>query len=61
MINQPSAKTGKLGSIVNEPSRCDDPQYIVRLIGKVISVILETAAIVKGLPELGVGEDNSQI
>ena len=32
----------------------DDREYIVRLIGKVISVSLETVEIVEGLPELGV-------
>jgi len=30
----------------------DDPQYIVRLIGKVITVSLETVKIVKELPGL---------
>jgi hypothetical protein len=30
----------------------DDPQYIVRLIGQVIYVSLETVKIVKSLPEL---------
>ena len=37
-----------------DPNRADDPQYIVRLIGKVISVSLETVKIVAGLPQLGV-------
>ena len=42
---------------MNDPNREDDPQYIVRLIGKVISVSLETVGIVEGLPELGVPEE----
>lgn len=33
--------------------------YILGLIGKVISVSLETVKIVKALPELGVGEEGS--
>ena len=61
VIDQYRVKTDKRSGIVNDPNRADEPQYIVRLIGKVISVSLETVAIVKGLPELGVGEDNSQI
>ena len=56
VIDQYRVKTEKRSGIVNDPNRGDDPQYIVRLIGKVISVSLETVEIVEGLPELGVGE-----
>ena len=34
-------------------NRHDDPQYILKLIGKVIAVSLETVEIVEGLSELG--------
>ena len=54
VIDQYRVKTDKRSGIVNDPNRGDDPQYIVRLIGKVISVSLETVGIVEGLPELGV-------
>ncbi|MGH7977475.1 MAG: type ISP restriction/modification enzyme, partial [Limisphaerales bacterium] len=40
------------GKIVSDPNRMDDEQYIVRLIGQVITVSLETVKIVKSLPEL---------
>ena len=53
VINQYRLKTDKRSGIVNDPNREDDPQYIVRLIGKVISVSLETVEIVESLPELG--------
>ena len=56
VIDQYRVKTDKRSGIVNDPNRADDPQYIVWLIGKVISVSLETVKIVEGLPELGVGE-----
>ena len=56
-IDQYRVKTDKRSGIVNDPNRADDPQYIVRLIGKVISVSLETVKIVQGLPELGVPEE----
>ena len=54
VIDQYRVKTDKRSGIVNDPNRDDDPQYIVRLIGKVISVSLETVEIAEGLPELGV-------
>lgn len=38
--------------ITNDPNCAEDPQYIVRLIGQVVAVSLETAAIVAGLPAL---------
>ena len=57
IIDQYQVKTHKRSGIVNDPNRADDPQYIVRLIGKVISVSLETVKIVKGLPELGIVEE----
>jgi len=56
IIDQYRVKTDKRSGIVNDPNRADDPQYILRLIGKVISVSLETVEIVAGLPELGIGE-----
>ena len=56
VIDQYLVKTDKRSGIVNDPNRGDDPEYIVRLIGKVISVSLETVEIVEGLPELGIGE-----
>ena len=54
VIDQYRIKTDKRSSIVNDPNRVDDPQYIVKLIGKVITVSLETVGIVEGLPGLGV-------
>ena len=54
VINQYQVKTDKRSGIINNPNRDDDPQYIIRLIRKVITVSLETVEIVEGLPELGV-------
>jgi hypothetical protein len=39
---------------VNDPNRRDDPEYIIRLIGQIIHVSVETMKIVKALPSLGV-------
>ena len=44
--------TDKRSGITNDPNRPNDPQYILRLIGQVITVSLETVKIIKGLPEL---------
>ncbi len=52
IIDQYRLKTDKRSGIVNDPNRADDPRYIVNLIGKVISVSLETVKIVEGLPAL---------
>jgi len=52
IIDQYQVSTDKRSGITNDPNRLDDPQYIVHLIGKVITVSLETMKIVKGLPEL---------
>ena len=53
VIDQYRVKTDKRSRIVNDPNRPDDPEYIVRLIGKVIAVSLETVEIVERLPDLG--------
>ena len=52
VIDQYRVKTDKRSGIVNDPNRADDPQYILRLLGKVIRVSLETVELVAGLPEL---------
>ena len=52
IVDQYRIKTDKRSGIVNDPNRADDPQYIVKLIGKVITVSLETVDIVNGLPAL---------
>jgi predicted helicase len=52
VIDQYQVSTDKRSGIVNDPNRADDPEYIVRLIGQVIGVSLETMKIVKALPEL---------
>ena len=54
IIDQYCVKTHKRSGIVNDPNRADDPQYIVKLIGKIIAVSLETVEIVAGMPMLEV-------
>ena len=57
VIDQYRVTTHERSDIGNDPNREDDEEYIVRLIGKVITVSLETVEIVEGLPELGIAVD----
>ncbi len=50
VIDQYRVKNDKRSGITNDPNRPDDPQYIVNLIKKVVTVSLETVKLVKGLP-----------
>ena len=53
VVDQYRVKIDKRSGIVNDPNRIsDDPQYIVKLIGQVITVSLETVDIVENLPSL---------
>ena len=52
VIDQYRVKTDRRSGIVNDPNCADDPQSIVNLIGKVITVSLETVDIVSKLPAL---------
>jgi predicted helicase len=56
VIDQYQVSTDKRSGIANDPNRADDPQYILRLIGQVITVSLETVKIVTSLPPLGLGD-----
>ena len=52
VIDQYRVSTDTRSGIVNDPNREDDPQYILRLIGQVITVSLETQQIIAALPSL---------
>ena len=52
MIDQYRVSTDKRSGIVNDPNRDDDPEYIVRLIGQVVTVSLETVRLVRELSAL---------
>jgi predicted helicase len=54
VIDQYQVSTDKRSGIVNDPNRADDPEYIVRLVGQVITVSLGTMKVVKSLPALAV-------
>jgi predicted helicase len=52
IIDQYQVSTDKRSGITNDPNRADDPQYIVRLIGQVITLSVETRQLVRRLSGL---------
>ena len=52
VIDQYRVSTDKRSGIVNAPNRADDPEYIVRLIGQVVTVSVETVRLVRELSVL---------
>ena len=52
VVDQYRVKTDKRSGIVNDPNRESEPQYIVDLVARVITVSLKTVEIVKNLPAL---------
>jgi predicted helicase len=56
VIDQYRVSTDPRSGIVNDPNRPDDPKYILRLIGQVITVSLETQRTIATLPSLNFGE-----
>jgi predicted helicase len=52
VIDQYQLSTDKRSGITNDPNRADDPPYVLRVIGSVITVSLETVKILAGFPKL---------
>jgi len=50
VIDQYQVTEAKHSGIRSDPNRADDPEYIVKLVGRVIRVSLDTVRIVKSLP-----------
>ena len=50
VIDQDRVTEDGRSGIVSCPNREDDPQYIVRLVGQVVRVSVETVKFVTGLP-----------
>src|SRR5258708_29999031 len=49
VIDQYQVSEDKRSGIVSDPNRPDDPQYIVRLVGQVVTVSVETVRLVNEL------------
>ena len=52
VIDQYQVTEDNHSGIRSDPNRTDDPEYIVRLVGQVIRVSIETVKLVKSLPPL---------
>jgi predicted helicase len=50
VIDQYQVSTDKRSGITSDPNREHDPKYIVRLVGQVIRVSVETVSIINALP-----------
>src|SRR5258706_6458519 len=51
VIDQYQVSTDARSGIINDPNREDDPEYIVRLVGRVVTVSVETVRLVKELAQ----------
>ena len=56
VVDQYRVKIDKRSGIKNDPNRIDEPQYIVDLMSRVITVSLRTVEIVQNLPALNASE-----
>jgi len=52
VLDQYQVGTDKRSGIVSDPNRADDPEYIVRLVRRVVTVSVQTARLVASLPPL---------
>ncbi|MBC7817957.1 MAG: hypothetical protein IAG10_13785 [Planctomycetaceae bacterium] len=52
IIDQYQITEDKRSGIRSDPNRADDPEYIVRLVGQVVHVSVETVRIVNSLPKI---------
>jgi len=57
VIDQYRVSTDARSGIVNDPNREDDPEYIVRLIGQVVTVSIETVRLVRELATLSIDQN----
>jgi len=52
VIDQYQTHTDPRGGITNDPNREHEPNYIMKLVGKVFAVSLETQKLISALPPL---------
>ena len=50
IVDQYKVSIDKRSGITNDPNRDDDPQYVVRLIKKIVTISLRTNEIIESLP-----------
>jgi predicted helicase len=55
VIDQYQISTDKKSGLVTDPNRADDPEYIARLVGRVVTVSVATVKAVRELEKIGLG------
>src|SRR3989441_6414144 len=59
VIDQYQVTEDARSGIKSDPNRADDPEYVVRLVGQVVHVSLETVRLVEALPaDFSCGTEN---
>ena len=53
MLDQYQVTTDKRSGLVSDPNRAEAPEYIARLVRKVVSVSVETVQCLNALPPMG--------
>jgi predicted helicase len=56
VVDQYRVSTDSRSGIANDPNRQDDPEYIVRLVGQVVTVSVETVRLVRELAGLSIDQ-----
>ena len=57
IIDQYQVSTDKRSGITNDPNRVDDSEYIIRLIGQVVTISVETVTLVRSLNSLTIAKE----
>ena len=57
MIDQYQVSTDARSGITSDPNREDEPEYIIRLVGRVVTVSVETVKLVEELSQAVTQED----
>ncbi len=60
LVDQYQVSTDPRSGIVNDPNRADEPEYIVNLIKKLVTVSVETVKILRALPECQIVETHGR-
>ena len=53
VIDQYRVERDERGEITSDPNRAEDEEYVLRLVGQVVAVSVETVKLVGALPPLG--------
>ena len=57
-MDQYQVTTDDEDNIIEDPNQADDGSYIVRLVGKVVNISVESVKLIKSLPKLKLPVDD---